>query len=128
MSENTYPTFADQEAELIWLQGQLVRAQSALSFQSERLRLRAHTWEAQMELSILHAAECERRGERIIELEAALARVLAKPGDAVVRNAALMKLQVKLGNGTDGTEGTDVVNPNAGVVAAFPNGRWAAKG
>lgn len=73
-----YPQFhGDKDAEIIWLQGQVTRVSKDLAFQTERIRLRANTWEANVELSNLHAQESQRLRDVVNELEADNAKLRA---------------------------------------------------
>lgn len=101
-----YPEFADEEAENIWLRGQLIRALRDVGFLLELKKLNGDVQESAFSLTGLYREECRRHKERIIVLERELARVMS------------LLPQKKIPNET---------KQAVGVIAAFPKGRWAAK-
>lgn len=100
----------DFEAECSRLRGQLAEVLGQRNYLEERLRLNQDVHEASTDLIRLHRDRADRLQAHATYLEGELARANSKLALAGVR-----------------TQPIENLNPNAGVTAAFPDGRWSQK-
>lgn len=124
MSDETsqvLPDFkGDKDREIAWLRVQLDRVVSLADFQTQRLRLRADSWEAHRELESLHAQESERLRSRVTELEMSLAGMMSAPTKVETINRAWIVL--------GGVRDQLLPEANRNYPRQpFPHGRFASK-